>query len=235
MSLETLLVRLEGFLRAEQAAVTQEPADSDRARACAERNAALGLLQTELNAYRAAVGGGMPFRRILVAVDDSQPAGWAIDTAARLALGLGGKVGLVHVVPTDIGCGPDIAFARADLYGERHYRCEELLQRAAARVPGSIGAEVMLKEGEATRQIVATAREWGADLIVLGAHGRGRVAHFVLGSTAEAVVRHAHCPVLTIGRNPAEPALESKAGSPATSIKEAQTPEAPAPAVHAVG
>jgi len=47
-------------------------------------------------------------------------------------------------------------------------------------------------------QILAAAREWEADVIVIGTHGRSGVSRLVLGSTAESVVRHAPCPVLVI-------------------------------------
>jgi len=47
-------------------------------------------------------------------------------------------------------------------------------------------------------QILDYAREAEIDLIVIGTHGRTGVAHFVIGSVAERVVRHATCPVLTV-------------------------------------
>jgi nucleotide-binding universal stress UspA family protein len=47
-------------------------------------------------------------------------------------------------------------------------------------------------------EIVRYARDENMDLIVLGTHGRGPIAHMLLGSVAERVVRKAHCPVLTV-------------------------------------
>jgi Ala-tRNA(Pro) deacylase len=49
---------------------------------------------------------------------------------------------------------------------------------------------------------VQAAHDWGADLIVIGTHGRGRFSSFILGSTAEAVIRRATCPVLTVAHDP---------------------------------
>jgi len=88
---------------------------------------------------------------------------------------------------------------------ERRRQAQEILNQAAARIAESLRAGAILKEGDAMQQIVAAAKEWNADLIVVGTHGRGPVAHFLLGSTAEAVVRHSHCPVLTIGHDPSQP------------------------------
>lgn len=53
--------------------------------------------------------------------------------------------------------------------------------------------------GAAGKEIVRLATEEGFDLIVMGTHGRGEVAHLLLGSVTEKVVRRAACPVLTVG------------------------------------
>jgi nucleotide-binding universal stress UspA family protein len=55
-----------------------------------------------------------------------------------------------------------------------------------------------VKVGDPLRQVVEYARDESMDLIVLGAHGRSGVAHLILGSVAERVVRTAPCPVLTV-------------------------------------
>ncbi len=52
--------------------------------------------------------------------------------------------------------------------------------------------------GRAATEIVQRARDIGADLIVIGTHGRRGLAHVMLGSVAERVVQHAACPVLTV-------------------------------------
>jgi nucleotide-binding universal stress UspA family protein len=52
--------------------------------------------------------------------------------------------------------------------------------------------------GEPAESIVTSARECGADLIVMSTHGRSGVPHLVLGSVAERVIRSAHCPVLAV-------------------------------------
>src|SRR5690606_37486571 len=95
---------------------------------------------------------------------------------------------------------------------------EELVNNAAARVPEGISKTVILHEGAAPPHICAAAREWEADLIVIGTHGRSMIGRLLLGGTAEAVVRHAHCPVLTVAHAPApatrlsqEPALQTTA------------------------
>jgi universal stress protein A len=68
---------------------------------------------------------------------------------------------------------------------------------AAHAVPASTAWQ-FLREGKPADEILAAAREWEADVIVIGTHGRSGVSRLVLGSTADLVVRHAPCPVLVI-------------------------------------
>ncbi|MEK7485455.1 MAG: universal stress protein, partial [Planctomycetota bacterium] len=62
----------------------------------------------------------------------------------------------------------------------------------------SIQIKTRIENGTHYEQILKLANEWGADLIVMGTHGRTGIAHAVMGSVAEKIVRHASCPVLTI-------------------------------------
>lgn len=204
MPLDTLLVSLEHFLHAEQNRVQSKPQESARARYEEDRDEALGKLSAELETYRSGLTGGRVFNRLLVAVDRTQPSGWAIASAVNLAKEVGGKVGLVHVT-ADVGFTPEFAYSESSVLLEHRREAEEILKRAEASVPESLRAGSILKAGDPMQQIVAAAKEWKADLIVIGTHGRGPVTHFLLGSTAEAVVRHAHCPVLTIGHDPSQP------------------------------
>jgi len=52
-----------------------------------------------------------------------------------------------------------------------------------------------VEEGDPKSKILDTARDWDADLIVLGSHGRKGLQHFLMGSVSEAVARHAECSV----------------------------------------
>jgi len=63
-------------------------------------------------------------------------------------------------------------------------------------------AEVRVSEGDPREEILTTAEEWKADLIVLGARGLGAFKGFLLGSVSQAVTRHAHCPVLVVKGHP---------------------------------
>jgi nucleotide-binding universal stress UspA family protein len=77
--------------------------------------------------------------------------------------------------------------ARADL--------DDLQKRFARK---NLKMRAILGSGTPYRVIVDTAKRLGADLIVMGTHGRTGLTRFFMGSVAEMVARHAHCPVLTV-------------------------------------
>lgn len=146
----------------------------------------------------------VPFR-IIIALDDSDHAAWSVRAATRYALAMGAEVVLLHVINPAATLSADYANAYAYegvRVGQRQ-KADALLERAAALVPATVHVEQLVREGDAAEEIVAAAREWEADLIVMGTRGLGRLATFLLGSTAEEVIRHAHCPVLTVGHDPA--------------------------------
>ena len=154
----------------------------------------------------------MRFQRILIAIDDSLQAERALDTGVSLAHELGAYVLLVHVV------NPAVAYAGAgellatDILDDLRKQGEDLLLRARMRAGEAVAKESALLEGPAAREIVEAATEWDADLIVMGTHGRGRVASFLMGSTAQEVLRDARCPVLAVPEPPA-PDQDERAGT----------------------
>ena len=74
---------------------------------------------------------------------------------------------------------------------------EELRRFAEARFTG-VELKLQVREGDPSREIIRAAADLGADLIVLGTHGRTGVAHLLIGSVAEKVVRKSPVPVLTV-------------------------------------
>lgn len=152
------------------------------------------------------------FERILIAVDRSAPAAEAAQIGGDLAARFQARVLLVHAVdatfaytaPASIGGLPPVTLLD-DL--ERDGR--ELLSAVSGRFPAALRPEAALRAGRPAGEILAAAREWGARLIVIGTHGRGDVERLILGSTAEAVLREAPCPVLTVQAGPPEPEREA--------------------------
>ena len=139
--------------------------------------------------------------RILVATDFSAASGAALEFAKTLAIRFGASLHLLHVLEDPYVTG---AFA-ADIYAPPPAGLRESWLRSAEttmatqvtetdKTAFNITTDVVF--GPIASTIVERAAQIGADLIVMGTHGRGGVAH-LMGSVAERVVRTAGCPVLT--------------------------------------
>jgi nucleotide-binding universal stress UspA family protein len=142
------------------------------------------------------------FTRILVPTDFSKPSDDALSHARRIADATGATLHVLHVV--------DNLFLRAVLGDPRDYETAALRQ-LQDRVPVEDGKTpavlVVERSDEAAERITSYARNHDIDLIVMGTHGRGRMAHLLLGSVAEKVARTAPCPVLTLREAPVTPGL----------------------------
>lgn len=139
-----------------------------------------------------------PISRILMATDFSKCAGRALEYAAFLAGACSAPLELLHVV--EVLPDLDLDSVAANHYFE-HCRkhAERPLDELATYLAGvGLAAKWRLHLGIPSQQINAVATDCGADLVVLGTHGRTGLEHIALGSTAERVVRGAPCPVLSV-------------------------------------
>lgn len=142
----------------------------------------------------------MHIRHILVPTDFSDGSTRAFETAVDMALDSGAKLTLFHVnhVPTTVF--PDVILPlspeiQRDLEHSVQLVLDQWCERARA---AGVDADTRTAFGGTALEICAAADELGADLIVIGTHGRGGLSHALLGSVAEKVVRKAPCPVLTV-------------------------------------
>jgi nucleotide-binding universal stress UspA family protein len=141
-------------------------------------------------------------KRMLVPTDFSTTSDLAVGYAIDLAKRYGASLHLLHVVEDAYlaHAYPDGYFAElpgihAKLRADAEQRLTEVFTRCtAAAVP--VTRQVV--DGRPARLIAETAKALGTDLIVMGTHGRSGVAHFIMGSVAEHVVRTAPCPVFTV-------------------------------------
>jgi universal stress protein A len=145
-------------------------------------------------------------QKILVATDFSAPSEAALAYARELARTFGASLHLVHVVEpvySSLGIdgflpGPEIEATFAE---GAHKQLTAMLENGD-RAAGAHA--VVLTANAIPEAITACASEAGIDLIVMGTHGRSGVAHLLMGSVAERVVRTAPCPVLTVRHAAAE-------------------------------
>jgi universal stress protein A len=133
--------------------------------------------------------------RILVPTDFSRPSERALDYAHDLAQRFGASLHLLHVVNRPLlGEGLAAEAYRSEKFESDMVRGTESRLRKLA--PDAAATDVVF--GYTAKAIVDWASRVDADLIVMGSHGRTGMAHLMLGSVAEAVVRTAQCPVLTV-------------------------------------
>lgn len=139
----------------------------------------------------------MAFEKILFAVDREPVAAHAAKVGADIARTLGADVALIHVVDTTIDIGPE-AWTNTELLGVAELQGGNLLADYRQKLALPEQAVAFVVAGSPPDEIVKAAKDWPADLIVIGSHGRTGVQRALLGSVAEAVTRHAPCPVLVV-------------------------------------
>jgi nucleotide-binding universal stress UspA family protein len=140
----------------------------------------------------------MSFTKILIAVEDGPIAAHAIDVGIELANALKAQVALIRVTSPPNSDGADAGISTRELLSQAKRADQRVLEGVRERLLLPPSVLEFLPVGDPAIEIVKAAREWPADLIVVGSHGRQGVSRMLLGSVAEAVTRHAPCPVLVI-------------------------------------
>ena len=137
------------------------------------------------------------FRRILVAIDGSEPAQNALDAALDLAQDLGGEIEALAVEGPLPRYAATVGEVDEALHERDAFFAGVLSHAKALAVARGLALVTTSHPGHPAEEIVRYAEASGADLIVIG--HRGHFLHgFPLGSTASRVTRHAHCPVLVV-------------------------------------
>jgi nucleotide-binding universal stress UspA family protein len=135
--------------------------------------------------------------RILVPTDFSETADQALEYARMLGAHVGASLHVLHVVQEPLLAEGLIAETGAPAARSLHDGDLDAARASlGCRSAGTASAECAV--GDTVTNIVAHASRVGADLIVMGTVGRTGLAHLLLGSVAEQVVRTAPCPVVTV-------------------------------------
>jgi nucleotide-binding universal stress UspA family protein len=133
---------------------------------------------------------------ILVPVDFEEGSQRALELAKELGQKLGAEVALLHVYTLPVYTYPGLepmAFPAVVA------QVKDAAERSLAELARAAGvSRTILRGGETVSEILTVARELGASMIAMGTHGRRGLAHAVLGSIAERVVRRSPIPVLTV-------------------------------------
>jgi nucleotide-binding universal stress UspA family protein len=139
-----------------------------------------------------------PFKKILCPVQFEDSEQTALALAVQMAKDMNATVYLLHIVQNMQAIdAPDNAAGAADVEHEARLK----LQKMADEMLAGLKSESLTRlaaPAETSRVLLEAAAQIDADLIVLKTHGRHGLAHFIMGSVAEQVVRRARCPVLTL-------------------------------------
>lgn len=141
----------------------------------------------------------MAFKNILVAVDDSAHAMRAAKTAFTLAHSLAARIGIIYVVDrtreavsADLGITAEqsgiVLLAEAEKTIDQLIRDHPNVERVLRFTP----------EGSPEKEILHIAREWGADLIIMGSNERSGLEKLLSSSVTNYVIRHSPIPVMVV-------------------------------------
>jgi len=133
--------------------------------------------------------------RILLATDLSPASAGATDQALGLARTLGAELLVVSVIDSATPQSPGPVARMDQRRAAREFAAQAIVVQGR-RI--GVGVAFLVWEGEPGAAIVEAAQSEGADMVIVGTHGRNRVERIVLGSVSDHVVRHAPCPVLIV-------------------------------------
>jgi nucleotide-binding universal stress UspA family protein len=140
-------------------------------------------------------GTTVGWKKIVLATDGSKYSAAATARAISFAQSYGGELKVVSVVDVP-----------AEFYAEAPQAVEDLVRKAKGFVSdvkkqaeaAGVNAETFVGEAEASEAITNLAKEQGANMIIIGSHGRTGLRRLLMGSVAEMVIGHAPCPVLVV-------------------------------------
>jgi universal stress protein A len=137
-----------------------------------------------------------PYQKILCPIDFDENSNNALEKACEIARYFKAAVFLVHTVPlvAQFGESP----LPVDLYQDQQKAALARLNQIASQKLNAIEHKTAVYTGDVVGSILRAVEQFQPDLLVLATHGRTGLAHLMLGSVAEAVVRRASCPVLAI-------------------------------------
>jgi len=138
------------------------------------------------------------FKKVLIAIDNEQVAVRAAETGVSLAQALGAEVAFIHVVDASLAYPSDTGPPASELIAVAELDAKRLLTAIRQRLSPQSPVLEFIPVGRPSEEIVKVAREWSADLLVIGSHGRGGMQRALLGSVAETVMRHAPCPLVVV-------------------------------------
>jgi nucleotide-binding universal stress UspA family protein len=141
----------------------------------------------------------MKISKILAAVDESDFTSKVLEVAMQITKAMNAELGLVSVVdPTPLVMSADNVVYPPEMMNDLVSATEEMLKKTRASLGTDVRITTFAPQGNPREMILETAKEFDADMIIVGTHGRTGLMHVVMGSVAENVIRHSGIPVLVV-------------------------------------
>jgi nucleotide-binding universal stress UspA family protein len=138
------------------------------------------------------------YPRILVALDETPAAAFALRHAVPYAVDQRSQLTLLTVVPDPPRSVIAAGVSLQQLAEEMESRAEKHLRQVTATLPRELSVTTILRHGDPAEEILALVRAQPVDLVCMGARGRGRVSGALLGSVSSAVLHHSPVPVVVL-------------------------------------
>ena len=139
----------------------------------------------------------MEFHKILIAIDRNSSAEIVAKSGLQLAEQYNSEIALISVLDKEGSFDSDPATPRElDDMMEHNFNKSQL--NVIEKIFKNRAVKSFVKKGVPYKGIIETAEKWGADIIVMGTHGRKGLPHLILGSVAEEVIRHSRKTVIVI-------------------------------------
>ena len=139
----------------------------------------------------------MEFHKILIAIDKTDSAEKVAQSGLQLAQQFGSEIALVSIVDSTIYEGEDEASSR-ELEEMKDFNFNASQRRVIDNVFKKYPVKTFVEEGKPAEVIIRIAERFGADVIVMGTHGRKGLSHLIMGSVAEDVIKNAKRPCVVI-------------------------------------
>ena len=138
------------------------------------------------------------YPRILVALDETPAAAFALRHAVPYAIDQRSQLTLLTVVPAPPRMGAAAGVSPLQMAEEMERHADRHLRRVAATLPRELSVTTILRHGDPAEEILAVVRAQPVDLVCMGARGRGRITGALLGSVSSAVLHHSPVPVVVL-------------------------------------
>ncbi len=139
----------------------------------------------------------MTFHKILIAIDKTESAEKVAQSGLQLAQQFGSEIALVSIVDSIVYSGNDEASSK-ELEEMKDFNFNASQRRVIENVFKKYPVKTFVEEGKPAEVIIRVAERFGADVIVMGTHGRKGLSHLIMGSVAEDVIKNSKKPCVVI-------------------------------------